>query len=100
MTFNLESWKNRLQQRLPGWQQRMQQAGVGSIYAFISAATVWPIVAAMQQGEWAAMSALGGVVAGLGSNLLANGIQSWRDEADGAQKLETEIGQRRTARRN
>ena len=92
MAFNFDTWKTRLHQQMPGWQLRMHQAGIGSIYAFLSAATVWPIVEAMQRGEWAAMSALGGVVAGVGSNLLANAIQDWKDEAGGAQKLEDLIG--------
>lgn len=91
MAFTLVEWKKRVQENLVNWPGRMQQAGVNSIYAFISAASVWPIVQGMQQGEWAAMSALGGVVASLGTNLLANTIQSWKDEAHGAQQLEGQI---------
>ena len=91
MTFSLDSWKKSLVEQMPGWQIRMQQAGVSSIYAFLSAATVLPVVEAMRQGEWAAASALGGVLAGLGSNLLANVIQNWKDEADGARQLEAQV---------
>ena len=91
MTFSLDSWKKSLVEQMPGWQIRMQQAGVNSIYAFLSAATVLPVVEAMRQGEWAAASALGGVLAGLGSNLLANVIQNWKDEADGARQLEAQV---------
>ncbi len=92
MPFNLDSWKTQLHERMPGWQERMQQAGVGSIYAFLSAATVLPIAEAMQQGERAVASALlDSVKTGLGSNLLANTIQNWKDEADGALQLEAQI---------
>jgi len=34
--------------------------------------------------------ALGNVLAGIGSNLLANRIQDWKDEADAAQKIAAE----------
>jgi hypothetical protein len=59
----------------------MNQAGAKSVYAFLSAASLWPVIEAARGGEWAALAALRGVSAGLGSNLLANRIQSWRDEA-------------------
>ena len=39
MAFTLDTWKTGLKERLPGWQERMGQAGVGSIYAFLSAAS-------------------------------------------------------------
>ena len=88
MAVDLTIWKEKLAARLPDWKSRMKQAGVNSTYAFISAAALWPVVEAARQGEWAAVSALGAVLAGLGSNLLANQIQGWKDEADAARHLE------------
>ena len=72
------------------WRDRWQQArsvGVSSLYAFLSAMALWPVVEAARQGEWAALAALGSVAAGVAGNLLANQIQSWKDEADAARQL-------------
>ena len=89
MPFDLTIWKEKFAARLPSWKARMQQAGVNSTYAFLSAAALWPVVEAARSGEWAAAPAtLGAVLAGLGSNLLANQIQGWKDEADAARRLE------------
>ncbi|HEX9971517.1 MAG TPA: NACHT domain-containing protein, partial [bacterium] len=69
----------------------MKRARAKSIYAFLSASTIWPIVEAARAGNWEAAMALGGVVAGLGSNLLAERIQTWKDKVDAAQKIEQEV---------
>jgi hypothetical protein len=65
----------------------MQQGGVDSVYAFLAVATLWPVVEKAHAGDWQALAALGGVLAGVGSNLLANRIQSWKDEADAARQI-------------
>jgi hypothetical protein len=88
MAFDLDTWKEQVGERLQGWRPRMQRAGVNSAYAFLSAAALWPVVEAARAGDWAALSALGGVLAGVGGNLLANRIQDWKDEADAAQDLQ------------
>ncbi len=73
MAFDLTIWKEKLAARLPGWKTRMKQAGVNSTYAFLSAATLWPVIEAVRQGEWAAApAALGAVLAGVGTTLLQN----------------------------
>ncbi len=91
MTFNLDFWQQRVRERLSGWRERWQQAGVSSVYTFLSAATLWPVVEAARHGEWAAVAALGTVTASIGSNLLANQIQAWKDEADAARNLEAAL---------
>ncbi|MBI3942344.1 MAG: hypothetical protein HY326_04970 [Chloroflexi bacterium] len=87
MAFDLHSWKQKVGQSLTDWQPRMQRAGVTSLYAFLSAASLWPVVEAVRGGEWAALAALGGMLAGVGTNLLANQVQGWKDESDGARQL-------------
>ncbi|MSP14046.1 MAG: NACHT domain-containing protein [Chloroflexi bacterium] len=87
MAFDLDSWKQKVGQSLTDWQPRMQRAGATSLYAFLSAASIWPVVEAVRAGEWAALAALGGTLAGVGTNLLANQIQGWKDESDGAGQL-------------
>jgi hypothetical protein len=75
---------------MDGWKARWEQArsaGVSSLYGFLSAMALWPVVEAVRQGELAALWALGSVAAGVGGNLLANQIQSWKDEPDAALQL-------------
>src|SRR3990170_2686429 len=91
MAFDLDTWKDKFKERMRDWKPRMQHAGISSVYAFVSAAALWPVVEAARAGEWAALAALGSLLAGLGTNLLANQIQSWKDEADAAQKLTESI---------
>jgi hypothetical protein len=74
--FDLETWKAKVAVQLQDWRSRMKQAGAKSIYAFLSTASLWPVVEAARGGEWAALTALGGVVANVGGNLLANCLQS------------------------
>jgi len=90
MAFDVQSWQERVSRRLEGWKPRWEQAraaGVTSLYAFLSAMALWPVIEAARQGEWAALMALGSVAAGVGGNLLADQIQSWKDETDAARKL-------------
>ncbi|MCP4543643.1 MAG: SUMF1/EgtB/PvdO family nonheme iron enzyme [Chloroflexi bacterium] len=90
MAFDIQIWQERVAQRTAGWKKRWdkaQAAGVTSLYAFLSAMTLWPVVEAARQGEWAALTLFGGVAAGIGGNLLANQIQSWKDETDAARQL-------------
>src|SRR5262249_52763659 len=91
MIWNLDTWKVVFAERLPRRRQRMQHSGSTSLYAFVSAMALWPAVAAVQGGTWAALAVLGSVVAGVGGNLLANRLQSWKDEADGARQLATAL---------
>jgi formylglycine-generating enzyme required for sulfatase activity/energy-coupling factor transporter ATP-binding protein EcfA2 len=90
MAFNVEIWQERIAQRGENWKDRWDRAksaGVSSLYAFLSAMTLWPVVEAAQGGEWAALAALGSVATGVGGNLLADQIQSWKDETDAAKHL-------------
>jgi hypothetical protein len=91
MTFTFETWKTAFAERLPQWRQRMQGLGITSMYTFISAMALWPVAAAAQAGNWQALTALGGVLAGVGGNLLANRLQGWKDEADAARQMATSV---------
>jgi hypothetical protein len=94
MAFDLPTWQGRVREQLTGWRERMQHAGVTSIYHFLSAATLWPVVQAAQGGDWGAVGALGVVVAGVGSNLVADRIRGWKDEADGARQLAADLAEK------
>ncbi len=91
MAFDLPTWQGRVREQLTDWRERMHRARVTSIYHFLSAATLWPVAQAAQGGDWGAIGALGAVAAGVGSNLVANCIQEWKDEADGARQLASQI---------
>jgi hypothetical protein len=76
---------------LQHWRSRLQQHDAPSVYAFLSAATLWPVVEAARGGDWTALTVLGGVLAGVGNNVLANRIQQWRDEADAARQIAADV---------
>lgn len=80
MAFDITTWKDQLKTRLPGWLARMNSAGVHSTYYFIAASAFLPIVQAMQTGNLEPLL-FANIASGLGSNLLANIVQNWRDEA-------------------
>jgi formylglycine-generating enzyme required for sulfatase activity len=98
MAFDLNTWKQKVNERLQDWKPRMEKAGANSVYAFLAAASVWPVVEASRSGEWAAMAALGGLLASVGSNLLANMIQTWKDEAGAAASLQQAVADDPTLR--
>jgi formylglycine-generating enzyme required for sulfatase activity/energy-coupling factor transporter ATP-binding protein EcfA2 len=91
MAFDIQEWKEKIKQRLEGWQERMRESGISSIYAFLTSMTFWPVIEAARMGDYSGFSALGILLAGVGTNLLANNIQTWKDEIDGAQKINIEI---------
>ena len=95
MAFNLQTWRDALKQRLVDWQARwivLRDTGAAQLYPYLAAAALWPVVEAVQQEDPTAWMALGRVVAGVGSNLLATLIQEWKDEADAARKLTVAVG--------
>ena len=90
--LDLDIWKVQVSEHLKAWHQRMQQAGADSVYIFLCAVTLWPVVQAAQSGDWAAFAVLGSVLASsVGRNGLAGCIQSWQDEADAARQLTTAV---------
>ncbi len=91
--FTLETWKEKFQTGLPGWRERMQRTGVQSVYAFISASALWPVAQTFLTDVPAAFMALGGVLAGVGGNLLANLIQNRKEQIETAKQIENELVQ-------
>lgn len=89
MAFDLEIWKNKVAEKLHDWKTRMDRAGVSSIYLFLSAVALYPIVEAARAGDLAAFTMLGTI----GCTLVANQIQTWKDEVDGAKRLEVQVSQ-------
>lgn len=94
MSFTRETWEKEATQqygrltRLANW-IRDKQTDAGFVaYGSIATFTLWPLVAAVtaaaQSGQplpVSVMMALGTIVGGLGSNVVAGQIQSWYEEA-------------------
>jgi hypothetical protein len=79
MAFDLIGWKERLREHLEGW-PRAWRAAAYSVYAGLSAATLWPLVQAARGGELTpVVLTLGSVAAGVGGNLIAEQVQRWKD---------------------
>ncbi len=91
MAFNLQTWRDQCKAYLKDLKQRIADRKVDSIYGTIAAAALWPVIVAFQQGDLSALVALGQVLAGVGTNLLAGGLQSWRDQAEAARDLQARI---------
>ncbi|MBC8556043.1 MAG: NACHT domain-containing protein, partial [Candidatus Brocadiales bacterium] len=91
MSFTVQSWKENLKKRLEGWHGRMKKSGVKSIYAFISASALLPVIQAVSVGDLAPIMELGKLFSGLGTSLLANKLQGWKNETEAAKEIETEI---------
>lgn len=91
MAFTLETWRTQLPERLQNWRRRMVGCGVDSVYAWLGAMTLWPVAQAATSGDVSAWVALGGVLAGVGTNLVANRVQGWKDEADAARDIASEL---------
>ena len=62
------------------------------MYGALCSASLLPVVTAAQQGDFAALVALGSVVGGVGGNLIANQIQGWHERSE--EELAAELGQR------
>ena len=91
MAFDLVEWQSQLAENLHDWKPRMTRAGVNSVYAFIAAAALYPAVQAYQHGDIAALMELSVLMGSIGTNLLANLFQNWRDESDVAAHLDTQL---------
>lgn len=85
---HLQAWKGRVRSRMAGWLERMKQQGTGSVYSFLSTMTLLPVAQACRSGDWGALVALGQVLGGVGSALVANLIQKWDGDASVTGELE------------
>ncbi len=92
MAFDINSWKNDLDGRFAAWRDRMKQLGRKSIYGFVSATALWPVVEAVRSGDWAgAGGALTSLVGAKGAELLQKKIGQWTSEEDASAQLDKAI---------
>ena len=91
MGFDIDVWKEKTRARLSGWHARwvlMRNSGTAKLYPFLAAAAFLPLIPALQEEPIAVGVALGGVLSAVGSKLLVNMIQGWKDEATATRELE------------
>ncbi|MEZ4619707.1 MAG: hypothetical protein R2867_29965 [Caldilineaceae bacterium] len=79
--MNLETWQENVRTRLRESAAWLRQAGPGMAYGALATCSILPLVAAAQQGDFAAIGALYQLVGGVGGNLIANQIQAWHDRS-------------------
>lgn len=85
-TVNYTNLKQRILQHLPGWQQRMQQLSVNSLYLFLAGAALAPAAVAYHQGQPVGVELMALLVS-VGGNLWANVVQKFRDADDEAEMM-------------
>ncbi|MCB0033154.1 MAG: hypothetical protein KDE51_04015, partial [Anaerolineales bacterium] len=94
MTIDLESWRGRAKIKLQQLQTYLTQAPDGltaATYTTLCGLTLWPLAAAAVSGGGAdAYMATLMLANGIGGNLLANLIQSWRDRSVKGEELSEE----------
>ncbi len=76
-SFNEQTWKDRIRQRLQGW----SKPAAHTLYGFLATMSLFPVVEALQRGQFEALTKLGGVTAGIGAGLITNLVWEWaRDD--------------------
>lgn len=87
MPFNLDTWRAQFRAGLASWKQRVLERKTDSLYGALAATALWPVIAAFQHGDVMALVAFGQMLSNVATNLLANGIQKWRDEEEATREL-------------
>ncbi len=93
MPFTLQIWKEKTAGRLReagDWLERGKTRDAPYLlYGALCGMSLWPVLEAAQAGELLpAIMTLGGIVGGVGGNLLAEQIQRWIDRVDEAEVAE------------
>jgi formylglycine-generating enzyme required for sulfatase activity len=99
MDFSLEDWKKSVAQQARKWGQNIQRFGVKGGYALAAFTAMAPLMEGLKLGADPAQLTLlmTTLVGGIGSNLLAEIIQRWKDKADtpeDQQKFLTDLTQK------
>jgi formylglycine-generating enzyme required for sulfatase activity len=87
MKFTVEVWKKQVEEqlrKLGHWfERRVTEDAPCLLYGYLCGLTLLPLIAAARTGQLLpGMVALGNLVEGVGGNLLANQLQTWKDQAD------------------
>ncbi|BCX03610.1 MAG: hypothetical protein KatS3mg053_1548 [Candidatus Roseilinea sp.] len=96
MAYDITTWKREAADSLRsagGWlRERVRRDAPYAAYGSLCALTLWPVVQAAQNGDLGGVvTALMGVGANAGINLVANNFQKWKDKADVAHGIAEQI---------
>lgn len=81
--MDLQSWKDRVYDRLWGLRLRMETLGAKTATGALSALAFWPMIEAAQKGDFQALIAFGKLTADLGTDVLGQKLQEWQQRATG-----------------
>ncbi|MBN1657319.1 MAG: SUMF1/EgtB/PvdO family nonheme iron enzyme [Anaerolineae bacterium] len=87
MPFDIEQWREQVKDRLQAWAQQprkaLSDAGVQTLFGYLTAMTLFPLAEALHKGDAAGVYLVLGSIAGsVGGNLVAEQVQRWKDRAD------------------
>ena len=76
--MNLSEWKARIYDSLWRLRIRKEELAAKTVSGLLSALAIWPVIAAAQKGDMAAMMEFARLSGDLGSNLLFEKFNSWK----------------------
>jgi formylglycine-generating enzyme required for sulfatase activity len=95
MTFTLETWQQQAAEKLSQaghWlKRRAGQDAPYLVYGTLSGLSLWPLVEVARSGGLTPLEiglTLGGVAGAVGTDLLANQLQAWKDRAEAPDEAE------------
>lgn len=81
MAFDFKTWQAQTKKRLRNWKKWMAASGIDSIYATLATSALWPLAQAALSDPFSAGAELMKLLGGVGTNLLANKVQAWKDKS-------------------
>ena len=71
MSFNLETWKQKIKEGLTGWKTKIDSSPAATVYSVVAASTLWPLFEAVNAvGLQGLPAAAGALLAGIGGTKL------------------------------
>lgn len=80
--MDVNAWRRSVNERLRALGESVRLMTPGMVYGALCSASLLPVVAAMSRGDYEPLTALFGMVGGVGGNLIANQIQGWKDRSE------------------
>ena len=98
MAFDIKRWQSEVRAWWTEHGPRLKATPIESGYALLAASAWLPFLAAYTQDPGPATTALVGITASLGSNLVANVVQGTYDRARGGEEVAGQAGERAQVR--
>jgi formylglycine-generating enzyme required for sulfatase activity len=92
MAFNLDQWRSKVHAWWAEHSPRIKAAPIKSAYPLLAASAWLPFLAAYADEPGPAMTALVGITASIGSNLVANVVQNAYDRTRGGEQAAEQAG--------